>query len=406
MAVDSLIALLGLILGVCGLLSLCAGIIYCLFFVAHGLCSIAYTSLLTLSEKEPLPFKPYQVRVLIRTESAVDATQALPPLREKQDNAANALSPVTSSQLRSESDETESLSTNDTTKAVVPDPGLSRVPQPAPVPNAGEERLPEMGPQANITDIPNGLFHATTRNQLAEQIISNYAADHTIMDVVIGAVGLLFPGGGIAAMVASIAAQAPVIYLPMVKELAKVYSASPDRFTSGVVTKATIIGGLADVGSEVVQEYLATEFGQEFLLELLHEMLPELGIGALLALLPVAGGIISAGLDATIAATLTWRVGVTTVLYFLYGEEWLGSKKQTYDQAKALVGPLSPKMENRVRLDSILQQVPQIKEKAIRGLSQKIYFMKKANPSISKDAMLSTFQEEGIPNDLIEEALI
>src|SRR5258708_7686336 len=159
------------------------------------------------------------------------------------------------------------------------------------------------------------------------------------MDIAIGLIGTFVPFGGTGAMIVSLAAQAPVIYQPMVKDLAKIYSASADDYTQKVVDKATILGALGDSGIE-----LASEFGQEFLIEILSELLPELGIGAVLGAIPIIGGFVAAGLDATLAATLTWRVGITTALYFFNGQEWPGgSKKSAYDIAKEKTGAPSPK---------------------------------------------------------------
>ena len=159
------------------------------------------------------------------------------------------------------------------------------------------------------------LDHFETRNRLAEQVIAGYAAGHAIADVAVGLIGTFVPFGGTGAMIVSLAAQAPLVYQPMVKDLAKIYSASADNFTQKVVNKAIILEATGDIGIELVRESLVSQFGQEFLLEILHELLPELGIGAALGAIPIIGGIVAAGLDATLAATLTWRVGITTALY-------------------------------------------------------------------------------------------
>ena len=116
----------------------------------------------------------------------------------------------------------------------------------------------------NATAIPTAFFHSNARNRLAYRVINNYAAGHAVMDVVIGAAGFLVPGGGVAAMLASLAAQAPVIYSPMVKSLARIYSATPDQFTRGLVTSATIVGAAFDIGDELLAEALSTELDKSF----------------------------------------------------------------------------------------------------------------------------------------------
>ncbi|MBV9691055.1 MAG: hypothetical protein JO202_15260 [Ktedonobacteraceae bacterium] len=258
----------------------------------------------------------------------------------------------------------------------------------------------------NATAIPTAFFHSDARNRLANQVINNYAAGHALMDVVIGAAGLLVPGGGVAAMLASLAAQAPVIYSPMVRSLARIYSATPDQFTRGIVTAATIVGAAVDIGDEVLAEALSSEFGQEFLLSILHEIWPELGVGTLLSFIPFAGGFIAAGLDATLAATLTWRVGITTILYFMNNEEWVGgSKANTLRQAKQIVGVMSPKTHNRVDLSSLANRVPEVKRKALTGIKQQINVLKRANSTISKSEIREILTSEGVDAALVDEAL-
>jgi hypothetical protein len=245
-----------------------------------------------------------------------------------------------------------------------------------------------------IADIPNSLFHAVTRNQLAERTISRHAAGQAMADLVIGA---LVPGGDRQTKLASIASQVPLIYQPMLKELVIIYTTPPDHFARGMVTQATIVGSSLSRTSGLAYEYLIGEFDRPFLLEQLHEIWREAGIEG-------TSGVLL-GIEATIAATLTWQVGVTTALYFLYGEAWIATKQQTVEQARALTGLPSPEMQERVNLTSIFQRVSHVREKALAALAQRIYHLKKATRSISKDTMLSIFREEGIPDDLIEEAL-
>lgn len=258
----------------------------------------------------------------------------------------------------------------------------------------------------NATAIPTAFFHSDARNRLANQVINNYATGHATMDVIIGAAGLLVPGGGVAAMLVSLAAQAPVIYNPMVKSLARIYSATPDQFTTGLVTSTTIAGSAFDVGDEILAEALSTEFGQEFLLSILHEIWPELGVGTLLSFIPFAGGFIAAGLDATLAATLTWRVGITTILYFMNGEEWVGgSKANTLQKAKQVIGVMSPKTNNRVNLNDLANSVPETKKKALAGIKQQINVLKRANNTISKSEIRHILTSEGVNASLVDEAL-
>jgi hypothetical protein len=256
------------------------------------------------------------------------------------------------------------------------------------------------------------LDHFEARNRLAEEVIASYAAGHAALDVGIGIAGIIVgtfvPFGGTAAMVASLAAQAPLIYQPMVQDLAKIYCASSDDFTQKVVNKATILGAAGDIGSEIVREFLVSEFGQEFLLEIIHELIPELGIGGILGAVPIIGGFVAAGVDVLLAATLTWRVGKTTALYFFNGQQWPGgSKKSAYDLAKkGKGGGLSAATNRPGTIDEeLLREDPAMWEKNVKGMIQIIRSMKKVDPSLSNSKIRSLLREEGYPEGVLEEAL-
>jgi hypothetical protein len=246
-----------------------------------------------------------------------------------------------------------------------------------------------------IAAMPNALFHATTRNHLAERTIAHHASGQPVADLAIAA---LAPGGNGSEKLSSLASQAAPVYQPMLRELVAIYMAPPEHIARGMVTQATITGSLLSSEGESAYTYLVREFDRPFLLELLQKMWHDAGIAT------TAGNLL--GLEATIAATLTWQVGVTVALYFLAGEAWIGgTKRQTAEQARILTGLPSPEMQDRVHLTGIFQRVPHVREKALAALTQRIAHLKKATRSISKDTMLSMFREEGIPYELIEEAL-
>ena len=71
---------------------------------------------------------------------------------------------------------------------------------------------------------------------------------------------------------------------------------------------------------------LAAEFGMEFLKEIATDLLVEGGFGFLLSALPVVGIAASAALDMSIAATMTWRVGTMTSIYFQNGHRWVENR--------------------------------------------------------------------------------
>jgi uncharacterized protein (DUF697 family) len=111
-------------------------------------------------------------------------------------------------------------------------------------------------------------------------------------------------------MIGAIGAQAPVIYQPMVRELATLYLADRDASTNTIINQNVLAGAVAET---------AAEFGIEFIKETATELLQERGIGLGLSFIPIVGGIAGATLDAIIAKKLTKTVGAMTLVIWNIG---------------------------------------------------------------------------------------
>jgi hypothetical protein len=167
------------------------------------------------------------------------------------------------------------------------------------------------------------------RLRQSESIINRYAIRHQTMDIGIGLAGLLpIPGAATAAMIGVIGAQAPVIYQPMVRELANLYLVDPDASTSTIINQNVLAGAVAAT---------AAEFGIEFLKETATELFQEQGIGLGLSFIPIIGGIAGAALDAIIAKKLTKIVGAMTLVYLEHRAAWVQSRAQTRALVKAAI---------------------------------------------------------------------
>jgi hypothetical protein len=104
----------------------------------------------------------------------------------------------------------------------------------------------------------NTLARLDERNRIARDFISSYANKHAAMDVVVGLVGLI-PGLSIPALAGAIAAQSPVIYQPLARDLAKIYMAEPGQLEGAkedIVHRVAFQTGVLDV---------AADFGAEFM---------------------------------------------------------------------------------------------------------------------------------------------
>src|SRR5205085_9394516 len=77
------------------------------------------------------------------------------------------------------------------------------------------------------------LMRLEDRNAKAQEIIQSYSRLHAGMDVAVGLAGL-FPGAAIPALVAAIAAQSPIIYQPMARDLAAIYTVDESAVSEGI----------------------------------------------------------------------------------------------------------------------------------------------------------------------------
>jgi hypothetical protein len=248
-----------------------------------------------------------------------------------------------------------------------------------------------MGALVLSGDMPNCVFGLEERNRAAHRVITAYAVKHAAMDVAIGAAGLIpVPGAATVALISAILAQAPLIYGPMTRELAVIYNSSPDSQTEKMVAENVEIGALADVGIE-------------FLKEIASDLIGETAAGLALTAVPLLGGVLAAGLDATIAATLTWRVGTMVAAYYQNGGTWIDSRKNTYKVASKTVGSFSPKTSDRADLNDFAKRNKTISEKHINFALSLVDMMKAA--ALSKDQIRSALQYKQVPSWLIDRAL-
>lgn len=240
-------------------------------------------------------------------------------------------------------------------------------------------------------DMPNCVFGLEQRNRAAHEVITSYAVKHAAMDVGIGLAGMIpIPGAATAALIGAILAQAPMIYGPMTRELAIIYNSAPDSQTSKMMAETVEIGALADVGVE-------------FLKEIATDLISEAAAGLALTAIPFVGGLLAAGLDATIAATLTWRVGTMVAAYYQNGGVWIRDRKNTYAIAAETVGTFSPKTNDRADLNDFSRRNKTISEKHLNFALSLVEMMK--NAALSKNQIRNALQSKQIPPWLIDHAL-
>ena len=221
------------------------------------------------------------------------------------------------------------------------------------------------------------------RNRIAQALIDDYSTRHGLMDVGVGAVGLI-PGAAIPALMTAIAAQAPVIYQPLARKIAKVYLASPDQLAEAqddIIAPGVVEGAIRDV---------VAEFSITFLSEAAGEILTTLGAGAALTFIPIVGAIAGAALDWTIATRMTQRVGRMTAMYFQNGGAWVNDKKTTFQMARETSALTS------------IRNIPRVRSSLITNLHKIISLMR---GGMSDVQIREALRQQQVPNDLIDDAL-
>jgi hypothetical protein len=230
------------------------------------------------------------------------------------------------------------------------------------------------------------LFRLEDRNRAASAIIDRYVNAHGVMDVGVGLIGLL-PGAAIPALVTAIGLQAPVIYQPLARKLARIYLAPPED--------------LEDVQSDIVLPSalvytagldIAADFGVEFIANIAGELVIELGFGSLATFIPVVGAFVGATLDYVIATKMTRRVGKMVSIYFQNGAHWVCDKRKTYEVSKT-----APDDLNAIRTD-----IRTVRESQLRNVKSYVDVMK---PAVTNDQIRQALRAKGIPDDLISDAL-
>lgn len=239
----------------------------------------------------------------------------------------------------------------------------------------------------------NCLYQLPERNLKAQQTIENYALAHAAGDVAAGLLMGLVPGGGLIATIGCIAAQGPLVYQPMARELARIYQARPDEVTNAIIVDAWQTGAIGDI---------AAEFVGEFFMEIAPDLAREIGLGGVLGAIPLLGSVVSATLDAIIAATLTWRVGTMISMYYQNGERWVESRHHTYKLTKPMTG-WSPNPTGRVKLDDIPQQCPSVKEGQIEAARLVVEML--VSVCSDKQQIRQVLLKKGLPEFLVSEAI-
>jgi hypothetical protein len=251
------------------------------------------------------------------------------------------------------------------------------------------------GPTLNL-----GNYSFPERNGFAKATIQKYATQHAATDAAIGLAGFLpVPGAAPATIVASLAIQIP-IYKSLARDLSRIYEAPLDEVTSVMLNNALWLSSGAKMTAD-----MAGEFGREFITEVGSELVGEMGMGFAASFIPIIGGLFSMGLEIAVAATMTWRVGTMIAIYYQYGGRWITNRHETYERAKDMTGGLSPGINERVNLDNIPRNIPEVLQYQAEELARFVADLLSVNADLSDNKIREILRKKGVPDEVIEEVI-
>jgi hypothetical protein len=235
------------------------------------------------------------------------------------------------------------------------------------------------------------LSEFSKRNLLVGELIDRYVAKCITISIGIGAVGsiagLLIPGAGWAAALASLAAKKDAIFTPMVQRIGFIYNAPPEilRDANWDVNwlDGLPVATIAEIGGELGAEILS-----DLISEITAELLAELGINLAGGWLPVIGGFISAGADYGIAKTVTRHIGVVASAYYQNDGQWVGSKRNTFKTLASFDGSM----------DGLRHYIPEIHKNLKDKAEQLVRVMK---DYMGKEAIIESLRKQNFPEDII-----
>jgi uncharacterized protein (DUF697 family) len=239
------------------------------------------------------------------------------------------------------------------------------------------------------------LLGRAEKREAVEALILDRAIKHVAMDVAIGGAGFLpIPFMGLATIIAAIAAQAPIIYQPLARDIAEIYGRQPGSTERAEVFRGATAGGLQDV---------AVDVGVEFFREIGIEVLQDVGWGAAASVIPVLGGIASTAIDATIAWTMTWRVGLMLALYHENGGRWINSRKHTYELVRKQIKMQKNNGQARPTIRQVVannKSVTNSQEASVNLIAQMLL-----DQGFSKEDVRKSLTARNIPAELVDAVL-
>lgn len=255
---------------------------------------------------------------------------------------------------------------------------------------------------------PLALLEA--RNRQAEACLAWHAKKHAIQDGASGGASGLIPFAAPFVAAGQLAVQARTLYPALARDLTAIYGCSEADFRATFRDAKTdekrmrAIKKLIDMHGDDLAQLAATlvvALGGEFVLEIAGDLMKEAAPATLASMVPFFGAAAAAALDATLAATMTWRVGSMISLHLQHGS-FVGNRKNTWTLIKNRVVKLEPEWARPRTLTRLRTDVPTVGKKLAADARQHAVVMMAAG--LSPHETLERLERDPgwqVPKDLL-----
>lgn len=230
--------------------------------------------------------------------------------------------------------------------------------------------------EIDVTVAPAALPHAPlacleARNRQAEARLAWHARKHAIQDGASGGMGALIPFASPFVAAGQLAAQAKSLYPTLARELTAIYACPEGDFREAYKSaqdderQARAIKRLLEMHKDDLAQLtlaLVAAFDGEFLIEIARDLAQESAPAALVGMIPFFGAPVAAAFDATLAATMTWRVGSMVALHLQHGS-FVGNRKNSWTLVKNRLVGRSPDWERPQTLTRLRSEIPSVRTK-------------------------------------------
>ena len=149
---------------------------------------------------------------------------------------------------------------------------------------------------------------------------------------------------------------------------------------------------------------MVRSFSHEFFAEVASGLFAELPARFVLSLIPLVDHL-ARGLAAAVSATMAWRVGTMVAIYYYNGARWIGGPRETYERAKVMTGTISADDANRVDLNDIPREIPEVYEHLVEQTALYVKNLRRSAPDAGDATIRSILRDNGFAEDVAEAAI-